>query len=328
MWTNLSELCDDKRLLFPSTSFARQTSHPHMENEANELLQIEKREELIKKLKAEGIRYISTADQRLEDVLNTPNADTLHNILLFYEQASTTNDRFLFRLSQLFKMAIGRDNCIFVDLEPLLREPNAEIPDAIRSLEGYPELGPRLITMRGSDQVLTLDCVTAEIEKLAICTARIEHAQKIEVGAVPAADQQLLPCVLPCPLRKSLGGKCPDDDFVWGCDDCGQTISFVKQEEAPITHLFCACGRTSVDEFKFRCAYFTTHSNGFSRFSSKALLDKQLETLNNAQKDQQNATPSRNGNVSAQQKELFYYTMMTDEEFVRWFDDLHKAPEE
>uniref|UniRef100_A0A183BIK2 G_PROTEIN_RECEP_F1_2 domain-containing protein n=1 Tax=Globodera pallida TaxID=36090 RepID=A0A183BIK2_GLOPA len=299
---------NDKRLLFPSTSIARQTSHPHMENEGNELLQIEKRDELIKKLKAEGILYISLAEQRLGDVLNTPTAGTLHNILLFYEQASTTNDRFLFRLSQLFKMAVGRDNCIFVDLELLLRDPAAEIPDAIRSLEGYPELGARLITMRGG-QLLTLDCVTAEIEKLAICTARIEHAQKIEVGAVPSADQQLLPCVLPCPLSKALGGKCRDDDFVWGCDDCGQTISFVKQEKAPITHLFCDCGRTPVDEFKFRVVGQTV---GDAQQCAKGSEKRHAE-----QKRKR-----------AQQKECFYYTMMTDEEFVRWFDDLHKAPEE
>uniref|UniRef100_A0A914HDJ8 DNA topoisomerase n=1 Tax=Globodera rostochiensis TaxID=31243 RepID=A0A914HDJ8_GLORO len=299
-------------------------------SDTNELIVFCGRGELVKKLAAKGIRYIFR-NEELQEVLNTPKAGTdqkpLHNILLFHNQSTATNlhDTFGISLWKLFKMADVRNNCIFVDLEIILRD-RVKLPDAIHSLDGFPEVGARLIKMRG-DQLLTSDCVAAEIEKLTMCTARIKLAQQTEVGAVPSADQKLLPFVLPCPLCKSLGGQCPNDDFLWCCDDCGQQLSFVKQENAPITHLFCDCGRTSVEEFTFRCAYFTSHGDRFSRFSTNA-LDLALEMLNrkneasilqvkaSSQNGQQSAMSSNVSSDQAQQK--LFKLLWDDQALITW----------
>ncbi|KAI3416538.1 hypothetical protein GPALN_006079 [Globodera pallida] len=70
--------------------------------------------------------------------------------------------------------------------------------------------------------LLTADCMTEEAQKLTICIARIENPQRTEVGALPREKTE--PCSLPCPLCEGTGDKSQNNDFLWGCDDCGQTL--------------------------------------------------------------------------------------------------------
>uniref|UniRef100_A0A914HIL3 G domain-containing protein n=1 Tax=Globodera rostochiensis TaxID=31243 RepID=A0A914HIL3_GLORO len=107
---------------------------------------------------------------------------------------------------------------------------------------------------------------------------KIENSQLTD-GTEPATGQTLLNCALPCPLSKALEGKCPNGDFLWGCDDCGKTLAFVKQANAQIDHLFCACGRTPVEAFSFRCANVEEHGDIFRHFASKTALTDQLVRL-------------------------------------------------
>uniref|UniRef100_A0A183BTE5 G domain-containing protein n=1 Tax=Globodera pallida TaxID=36090 RepID=A0A183BTE5_GLOPA len=96
------------------------------------------------------------------------------------------------------------------------------------------------------------------------------------VGAVPPKKTE--PCSLPCPLCEGYGGKCQNNDLLWGCDDCGQTLAFVKEENAPMTHFYCACGATPVEEFSFRCNDVDAHGNEFKHFA-KTQLTNELERL-------------------------------------------------
>ncbi|KAL3082571.1 hypothetical protein niasHT_030585 [Heterodera trifolii] len=112
---------------------------------------------------------------------------------------------------------------------------------------------------------------------LRVCTVRASDPKKI----LSPVDQLLWPCHLPCPRAKKFGGKCRDDDNFWGCEQCGQTFRFVKQDgkgqKTPITHLFCDCGGTRVDRLTFRCAFFADHGDQFNAFTSVNLLNKELE---------------------------------------------------
>ncbi|KAL3079627.1 hypothetical protein niasHS_013909 [Heterodera schachtii] len=115
------------------------------------------------------------------------------------------------------------------------------------------------------------------MQMLRVCTVRASDPKKI----LSPVDQLLWPCHLPCPRAKKFGGKCRDDNHFWGCERCGQTLRFVKQDgkgqKAPITHLFCDCGGTRVDYLTFRCAFFADHGDQFHAFTSVNLLNKELE---------------------------------------------------
>uniref|UniRef100_A0A914HAP4 Uncharacterized protein n=1 Tax=Globodera rostochiensis TaxID=31243 RepID=A0A914HAP4_GLORO len=100
--------------------------------------------------------------------------------------------------------------------------------------------------MRGH-KLLSADCVTEEAQKLQICIARIENSHRTEVGAVPQKKTE--PYRLPCPLCEGYGGKCQNNDSLWVCDDWGQTLAFIKVENVPMTHFYCGCGATPVEEF-------------------------------------------------------------------------------
>uniref|UniRef100_A0A914HEN2 Uncharacterized protein n=1 Tax=Globodera rostochiensis TaxID=31243 RepID=A0A914HEN2_GLORO len=238
-----------------------------------------------------SVQYIGRGNRRLKDVLlgnggSSTNA-SLHFVLLYSESRTShpvgfgvlssqhTEERFYRQcLGQLYQMAGRGKSCIFVDLDVLLSDDAATacdgLPQGILALDGFPNIGSRLTKMRGH-KLLTADCVTEEAEKLQICIARIENSQRTQVGAVPPKKTE--PCSLPCPLCKGYGGKCQNTDLLWCCDDCGQTLAFVKEENAPITHFYCACGATPVEEFSFRCNDVDAHGNEFKHFASNIALD-------------------------------------------------------
>uniref|UniRef100_A0A183C162 G domain-containing protein n=1 Tax=Globodera pallida TaxID=36090 RepID=A0A183C162_GLOPA len=249
--------------------------------------------ELIRQLEAKGILYVGRGNRHLPDVLmdheESHKMPSLHFVLFFYppetppDETSPDLEQFYWQcLGQLFQMADRGKSCVFVDLELLLDGEHSatEVPEGIRSMDGFPKIGARLVKLRG-EQLLTADCVAEETRKLELCIARIKNLERTDIGVERPSDRRVLPCSLPCPLCKNFGGRCPNSDFLWGCDDCGQTLTFVKQPKAPITHFFCACGRTPADEFAFRCADIKTHGYSFKHFTSKSLMDKELDRLNN-----------------------------------------------
>uniref|UniRef100_A0A914IB85 G domain-containing protein n=1 Tax=Globodera rostochiensis TaxID=31243 RepID=A0A914IB85_GLORO len=261
---------------------------------------MEPRMELIRQLDSKGVQYIGRGNRRLTDVLlgnggSSTNASlTLHFVLLYSESRTTPpvddggglssqhdGERSFRRcLGQLYQMAKRGKSCAFVDLDVMLSDDDATaydgLPQGILELDGFPNIGSRLVKMRGH-KLLTADCVTEEAQKLEICIARIENSQQTEVGAVPQKKTE--PCSLPCPLCTVYGGKCQNNDLLWGCDDCGQTLAFVKDENAPMTHFYCACGATPVEEFSFRCNDVDAHGNEFKHFATKTQLNKELERL-------------------------------------------------
>uniref|UniRef100_A0A914IE04 G domain-containing protein n=1 Tax=Globodera rostochiensis TaxID=31243 RepID=A0A914IE04_GLORO len=238
-------------------------------------------------------------NRRLTDVLlgnggsSTSASSTLHFVLLYSESrtippvdadvglSSQQNGEKFYRrcLGQLYQMAKRGKSCAFVDLDVMLSDDDATayggLPQGILELDGFPNIGSRLVKMRGH-KLLTADCVTEEAQKLQICFARIENSQRTEVGAVPRKKTE--PCSLPCPLCEGYGGKCQNNDLLWGCDDCGQTLAFVKEENAPMTHFYCACGATPVEEFSFRCNDMDAHGMEFKHFA-KIQLNKELERM-------------------------------------------------
>uniref|UniRef100_A0A183BZR6 SAM domain-containing protein n=1 Tax=Globodera pallida TaxID=36090 RepID=A0A183BZR6_GLOPA len=259
------------------------------------------RMELIRQLDSKGVQYIGRGKQRLADVLlgndglGTNASSTLHFVLLYRESRTTPpvddGDSFSqhdgerhFRqcLGQLYQLAGRGKSCIFVDLDVLLRGDNEAttayegLPQGIFELDGFSNIASRLVKMRGH-KLLTADCVMEEAQKLQICIAQIENSQLTEVEAVP--QKKTKPCNLRCPLSESYGGKCQNDNFLWGCDDCGQTLAFVQEENAPMTHFYCACGATPVEEFSFRCCDVDTHGREFKQFATKTQLSKELERL-------------------------------------------------
>uniref|UniRef100_A0A914HRN3 G domain-containing protein n=1 Tax=Globodera rostochiensis TaxID=31243 RepID=A0A914HRN3_GLORO len=255
---------------------------------------LEPRMELIRQLDSKGVQYIGRGNRRLTDVLlgnggsSTNAASTLHFVLLYSESrtappvavgglSSQHNGEKFYRqcLGQLYQMAGRGRSCAFVDLDALEATGYDGLPQGILALDGFPNIDCRLVKMRGH-KLLTANCVTEEAQKLQICIARIENSQRTEVGAVPRKKTE--PCSLPCPLSEGYGGKCQNNDFLWGCDDCGQTLAFVKTENAPMTHFYCACGATPVEEFTFRCNDVEAHGNEFKHFA-KTQLTNELERL-------------------------------------------------
>uniref|UniRef100_A0A914HY00 G domain-containing protein n=1 Tax=Globodera rostochiensis TaxID=31243 RepID=A0A914HY00_GLORO len=256
------------------------TEQAKRSTEALELAMLQPRMELIQQLNSKGVHYIGRGNRRLTDVLlgnddgsSTNASSTLHFVLLYRESTTTTTppvtvggggspsqhdgERFFRQcLGQLYQMAKRGKSCTFVDLDALLSDDEATaskgLPQGILALDGFPNIGSRLVKMRGH-KLLTADCVTEEAQKLQICISRTENPQRTEVGA--------------------------NNDFLWGCDDCGQTLIYIKEENAPMTHFYCVCGATPVEEFSFRCADMDTHGNEFKHFASKLALDNELERL-------------------------------------------------
>uniref|UniRef100_A0A183CPK9 G domain-containing protein n=1 Tax=Globodera pallida TaxID=36090 RepID=A0A183CPK9_GLOPA len=254
---------------------------------------LEPKMELIRKLDLKGVQYIGRGNRRLADVLlgnggsSTNASSTLHFVLLYSKTAPPVSvggsssqhdgERFYRQcLGQLYQMAGRGKSCAFVDLDALDATGYEGLPQGILALDGFPNIGSRFVKMRGH-KLLTTDCVTEEAQKLQICIARIKNSQRTEVGAVPQKKTE--PCSLPCPLSEGYGGKCQNDDFLWGCDDCGQTLTYVKEENAPLTHFYCTCGATPVEEFTFRCNDVETHGMEFRHFATKMQLTNELERL-------------------------------------------------
>ncbi|KAL3114698.1 hypothetical protein niasHT_017427 [Heterodera trifolii] len=245
-----------------------------------------KRMELAKKLESKGILYVRH-HQQLKNALcgqkkSGKNGPT-ENFVLFCNEPNSTPDtlkQFFLALHYLFKLAEARKNCLFVDLELFLDgHKKTQMPKVIsNSLDVFPLIGARLIRLCG-DQLVTVDWVSKKTQMLGVCTARTSDPVKIP----SPADQLLWPCHLPCPRAKKFGGKCPNGDHFWGCEQCGQTFKFVKQkndsmeQKALITHLFCDCGGTRVDHLTFRCAFFADHGDKFNAFTSDKLLNIELE---------------------------------------------------
>uniref|UniRef100_A0A183BTB6 Uncharacterized protein n=1 Tax=Globodera pallida TaxID=36090 RepID=A0A183BTB6_GLOPA len=48
-------------------------------------------------------------------------------------------------------------------------------------------------------------------------------------------------------------------------------------ENVPMTHFYCGCGATLVEEFSFRCNDVDAHGNEFKHFASKITLDNALK---------------------------------------------------
>ncbi|KAL3082556.1 hypothetical protein niasHT_030570 [Heterodera trifolii] len=249
-----------------------------------------KRMELAKKLESKGKLYVRH-HQQLKNALcgqkkSGKNGPT-ENFVLFCNKPNSTPDtlkQFFLALHYLFKLAEAQKNCLFVDLELFLDgHKKTQMPKVIsNSLDVFPLIGARLIRICG-DQLVTDDLVAKVTQMLGVCTARASDPEKIPS---PAADQLLWPCHLPCPCAEKFGGKCPNGDHFWGCDQCGQTFKFAKQknddmeQKAPINHLFCDCGGTRVDHLTFRCAFFADHGDQFYAFPSDKLLNIELERQN------------------------------------------------
>ncbi|KAL3114699.1 hypothetical protein niasHT_017428 [Heterodera trifolii] len=246
-----------------------------------------KRMELAKKLESKGVLYVRH-HQQLKNALcgqkkSGKNGPT-ENFVLFSNKPNSTPDtlkQFFLALHYLFKLAEARKNCLFVDLELFSDgHKKTQMPKVIsNSLDVFPLIGARLIKICG-DHLVTVDWVAKQTQMLGVCTARTSDHEKIPS---PTADQLLWPCHLPCPCAKKFGGKCPNGDHFWGCDQCGQTFKFAKQknedmgQKAPISHLFCDCGGTRVDRLTFRCAFFADHGDKFNGFTSVNLLNRKLE---------------------------------------------------
>uniref|UniRef100_A0A914GZB1 G domain-containing protein n=1 Tax=Globodera rostochiensis TaxID=31243 RepID=A0A914GZB1_GLORO len=194
-----------------------------------------------------GVHYIGRGNRWLTDVLLGNNETTAHFVLLYSESTTTTppvaavgvvsqhdGERLHPQcMGQLYQLAKRGKSCSFVDLDALPSDGDEAttayegLPQGIRALDGFPNIGrTRLVKMRGHS-LLTADCVTEETQKLTICIARIENPQRTEVGAVP------------------------------------------------ITHLYCACDATPVDEFLYRCSDSNTHGkNEFKRFGTTQLANE------------------------------------------------------
>uniref|UniRef100_A0A183BJ85 G domain-containing protein n=1 Tax=Globodera pallida TaxID=36090 RepID=A0A183BJ85_GLOPA len=256
----------------------------------NHLDKLDERTKILGPEQKLSVHYIGRGNRRLTDVLLGNNETPVHFVLLYSESATTTppvavgtsqhdGERLHHQcMGQLYQLAGRGKSCSFVDLDVLPSDGDEAttayegLPQGILELDGFPNIGrTRLVKMRGHS-LLTADCVMEEANKLAIFIARIENPQRTEVGAVPRKKAE--PCSLPCPLCKGNGDKSQNNDFLWGCDDCGETLAFVNEENVPTTHLYCACGATPVDEFSYRCANANTHGNEFKRFGTTQLANE------------------------------------------------------
>ncbi|KAL3082157.1 hypothetical protein niasHT_035510 [Heterodera trifolii] len=245
------------------------------------------RMELAKKLESKGVLYVRH-HQQLKNALcgqkkNGKNGPT-ENFVLFCNKPNSTPDtlkQFFLALHYLFKLAEAQKNCLFVDLELFSDgHKKTKIPKVIsNSLDVFPLIGARLIRLCG-DQLVTDDWVAKKTQALGMCTARTSDPKKIS----SPVDKLLWPCHLPCPCAEKFGGKCPNGDHFWGCEQCGQTFKFAKQknddmgQKGLISHLFCDCGGTRVDRLTFfRCAFFADHGVHFHMFTTLDLLNIELE---------------------------------------------------
>ncbi|KAL3123990.1 hypothetical protein niasHT_003697 [Heterodera trifolii] len=251
---------------------------------------VDEKKKMANELKQKGITYFGRASRQQLDshfALNDSNSSIFHFVLLRNSSVpplQNHNISFLLCLGKLFEF-VTRGKCSFVDLNILRHGEEAQadegLPGEIRSLDGYPNIGIRLIKMRGN-KLLSNDYMAEEERKLQYPIARIENIRRTEVGAVPEADpKDIHACIFSCPFCEGYGGKCPNTLHFWVCDDCCQTLTFVKIVKAQITHFFCACGKTPVDAFSFRCSDMAKHGTEFKQFGSKASLDKELDRLNN-----------------------------------------------
>ncbi|KAL3088881.1 hypothetical protein niasHS_009173 [Heterodera schachtii] len=252
---------------------------------------VNEKKKMLNELKQKGVTYIGRATRQQLDAhfaFDDSNSLALHFILLRNASVlpvqQNEHTSFLLCLGKMFEF-VSRGKCTFVELDVLRDGAEAQaddgLPAHIRSLDGYPNIGPLLIKMRGNE-LLSSDYMTKEEHKLQYPIARIENIRCTEAGAAPQADpKDIQGCILPCPFCEGYGGKCANTDHLWECDDCGQTLNFVKIEKAPITHFFCACGKTPVHGFSFRCSDVEKHGTAFKHFGSEASLDKELDRLNN-----------------------------------------------
>ncbi|KAL3089934.1 hypothetical protein niasHS_006386 [Heterodera schachtii] len=251
---------------------------------------VNEKKEMVNELKQKGVTYIGRSTRQQLDshfAVDDSNSSVFHFVLLRNSSVQPVQNQhtsFLLCLGKLYEF-VPRGKCTFVDLDVLRDGEEAQadegLPEEIRSLDGYPNFGMRLIKMRGN-KLLSKDYMAEEERKLQFPIARIENIRRTEVGAVPQADSKdIQACSLPCPLCKGYGGKCPNIDHLWMCDDCCEALTFVKIEKAQITHFFCACGKTPVDGFSFRCSDVEKHGTEFKHFCSKLSLEKELDRLNN-----------------------------------------------
>ncbi|KAL3112693.1 hypothetical protein niasHT_013729 [Heterodera trifolii] len=250
---------------------------------------VKEKKEMVNELKQKGVTYIGRSTRQQLDshfAFDDSNSSVFHFVLLRNSSVPPVQNQqdFLLCLGKLYEL-VRRGKCTFVDLDVLRDGEEAQadegLPEDIRSLDGYPNFGMRLIKMRGN-KLLSNDYMAEEERKLQYPIARIENIRRTEVGAVPEADpKDILACSLPCSFCEGYGGKCPNTDNLWVCDDCCEALTFVKIEKAQITHFFCACGKTPVDGFSFRCSDLAKHGTEFKHFGSKASLDKELDRLNN-----------------------------------------------
>ncbi|KAL3068687.1 hypothetical protein niasHT_032103 [Heterodera trifolii] len=251
---------------------------------------VDEKKKMANELKQKGITYFGRASRQQLDshfALNDSNSSVFHFVLLRNSSVpplQNHNISFLLCLGKLFEF-VPRGKCSFVELDILRHGEEAQadegLPGEIHSLDGYPNIGIRMIKMRGN-KLLSNDYIAEEERKLQYPIARIENIRRTEVGAVPEADpKDIHACIFSCPFCEGYGGKCPNTLHFWVCDDCCQTLTFVKIVKAQITHFFCACGKTPVDAFSFRCSDMAKHGTEFKQFGSKASLDKELDRLNN-----------------------------------------------
>ncbi|KAL3105105.1 hypothetical protein niasHT_028777 [Heterodera trifolii] len=254
----------------------------HFEELVNEKLN------MVNELKLKGVAYIGRATRQQLDshfAFDDSNPSVFHFVLLRNSVPPVQNQQeFLLCLGKLYEF-VPRGKCTFVDLDVLRDGEEAQadegLPEDIRSLDGYPNFGMRLIKMRGN-KLLSKDYMAEEERKLQYPLARIENIRRTEVGAVPEADpKDIQGCSLPCSFCEGYGGQCPNTDHMWMCDDCCEALTFVQIEKAKITHFFCACGKTPVDGFSFRCSDLAKHGTEFKHFCSKVSLEKELDRLNN-----------------------------------------------
>ncbi|KAL3104943.1 hypothetical protein niasHT_028475 [Heterodera trifolii] len=254
----------------------------HFEELVNEKLN------MVNELKLKGVVYIGRATRQQLDshfAFDDSNPSVFHFVLLRNSVPPIQNQQeFLLCLGKLYEF-VPRGKCTFVDLDVLRDGEEAQadegLPEGIRSLDGYPNFGMRLIKMRGN-KLLSKDYMAEEERKLQYPIARIENIRRTEVGAVPEADpKDIQGCTLPCSFCEGYGGQCPNTDHMWMCDDCCEALTFVQIEKAKITHFFCACGKTPVDGFSFRCSDLANHGTEFKHFCSKVSLEKELDRLNN-----------------------------------------------
>jgi hypothetical protein len=117
-----------------------------------------------------------------------------------------------------------------------------------------------------------------EERKLKCCVAKIQNvAEQIDENIY--APESLVHFECTCPKANKFGGNCSDEEFLWECDDCGQFLAIQNHSHQLRHHLtdflvdyfYCQCGRTPVEEIKFRCKYTDKHGHEFVPFPKETL---------------------------------------------------------